>query len=1076
MHTGSGLPYMCGRGCRSKISAKVDPPSTPSLFPQHGQSLMAMLITTKSIVSSSPSSASWALSDPLVSALVPALARPIRARPSPARGCLGQRRHASSNVAAPCTGTAEQHAHLPLGLRNRNDNRPGTPARRERLRHGRLQPEDHWWHSPAPSSSTARATVQRHAALLSDLYTALDTQEPDKIFPAYIEVLRASQSSSSTLHSGTDGRAGPPLLAPHETRMVLRALMSDSPRMRTGMLRLITVIEQVKRSRAAAAATLAERMTTASTKGAEATNVTSAAEEAAWDEVLGPVEWNALISFIGRCMRTAGPGEVEEAMSLMAGMEAASKAKEGARKRAPGESGHTLAHGRAISAKRKAANRAAEKAARAGRAQAKEELQALDERQEVRSETTPYQELERQLAEAQKRPTKTARSRSPFPDQTTFNTLLDIISRSVPYRDSFAQTQNSTSDENSVPLLSDVALGLDHGMGMGMETDSHSGATARQLFYRLWERMVSSSHMEPDAAAWTSLIGLESRLGNWENVRKAVRDMDRECGLTIPALNAVLWAAARRQRENAQTVLEDVRAVYAQARGNLMRIERERRRRAHSTRWKAGDLDNDRERWDQSVPLEWPDRDYEYGAEDRSAKRGSHPPAVSKSRSGRAASPETQTQTQILRLLGIPHLPAHLIPDDITYALLIRTLAWSGDLAGALGVLQDMVSTPPLSIARVPQSPSLETGELETEMELAGTEGNEEPLSPTLAIYDSLFRGFARHAVPARLISLDPQDPSASTWTLDLHPPAHPSAYAEEREPHDREQDRDQDQDRDPSPWNVYALTELLEGFLKLRPSLPPGLSLSASTSASSTSSQSGPSPISNPATLRSTAKPHSARSQHQKANTNANANANAKNKTDEHGVLLARTAVSVLSNPARPPVASPTSASVFGPAAFLPGLSSGAAFPSFPPSSTAPTPTPTRLSRSIRQSTRAPTSRQLFFLVTALRRVSGDEPVWVLAQWERVREVFGDGRSLLPVPRRRDGSETDPDLEMEEGREEEGEDEDEERHASPLAPTQTNAEHKPNAHGWTGWRLDNRMDRLLAHLRDRVGQAGGEE
>ncbi len=142
----------------------------------------------------------------------------------------------------------------------------------------------------------------------------------------------------------------------------------------------------------------------------------------------------------------------------------------------------------------------------------------------------------------------------------------------------------------------------------------------------------------------------------------------------------------------------------------------------------------------------------------------------------------TAAQQHLLNNLGIMRLPTSVIPDATTYYLVIKRLAWQGDLHGAIAVLEDMVHTP------------LDAGRVEADAD--ATDGP--TFMPNVTIYDALFRGFARHGCPARSYELDTENPSQSTWYGDLD-----TDYAEEPD--------------FSSEWHVYAFCEVFEAFLKLR-------------------------------------------------------------------------------------------------------------------------------------------------------------------------------------------------------------------------------------------------------------------
>lgn len=132
----------------------------------------------------------------------------------------------------------------------------------------------------------------------------------------------------------------------------------------------------------------------------------------------------------------------------------------------------------------------------------------------------------------------------------------------------------------------------------------------------------------------------------------------------------------------------------------------------------------------------------------------SHPPVTAAAASATAAAESALSLGQVL---GIDALPRTIVPDRATYALVVRGLAEAGDLDGALHVMHDMVVTP--------EHP------------------DDLGMKPTMDIYHTLFQGFAHFGVGAQYRT------ATQTWSVS-----------------------------DTSPWNIHALEQLLEGYLRLEP------------------------------------------------------------------------------------------------------------------------------------------------------------------------------------------------------------------------------------------------------------------
>ncbi|KDN53112.1 hypothetical protein K437DRAFT_116514 [Tilletiaria anomala UBC 951] len=250
-------------------------------------------------------------------------------------------------------------------------------------------------------------------------------------------------------------------------------------------------------------------------------------------------------------------------------------------------------------------------------------------------------------------------------------------------------------------------------------------------------------------------------------------------------------------------------------------------------------------------------------------------------------------QRQLRGMLGIAKLPLHVIPNAETYALLVKSLSWHGDLQGAIGIIEDMVQTPinsgyhrrRVAHADVPKARDDSQPQEDfftSQPDANRSEENEETFLPGLDIYDSLFRGFARHSVPGRLDYLNEHSLSHSRWQID---------------------------DSTPSDWNVNSFGDIFESFLQLRPRHSPRRAGWVDPYSSGTASQ-----------------------------------------IDDGGQLTSCSSA---------PVAVSAVPALYKPR------------------------------KAVDIDTLAPSTNQFFWLLTALRRVSGDHARWTLLQWSRAWTKF---------------------------------------------------------------------------------------
>ena len=439
----------------------------------------------------------------------------------------------------------------------------------------------------------------------------------------------------------------------------------------------------------------------------------------------------------------------------------------------------------------------------------------------------------------------------PGSDKDSFDVLEDLLADWVP---------QSWSIEKALAGISGLWKDL---MRKGEKPSSAAYATL--IIFALRSRTIGGIPIIVEAAVrdgQADTFFFNTILANLSSVRPKTRD-------------GPFWRAAFRSTQHQKgkfTALDDPReeaslvvAIYEAMRDNLITAERQ-------------DLQDLRSR-DVSTRPRTRYSDYD---DPLAALAATHEPDVSFARSAPAAPRRrTPAQQQLHRILGIDALPFDVIPNARTYAQTVKALSWHGGLNAAISVMEDMISTP-LDAGRHLKRMTLEQrseDEFFTSQKDSNSKqmGAETTFLPTIDIYDSLFRAFARHSVPARIEFLNEVVPSASRWTA--------------------EQDDAEDLE---SPWNVKSFCEVLEAFLKVLPRMRP----------------------------------------------------KRKGWIDPYQDASARPS-SIASQSQRPTAA------------------------------------PRRDTWEMSEMSVAPSPDQFFWLLTAMRRVSGDHARWVLLQWERVWRKF---------------------------------------------------------------------------------------
>jgi hypothetical protein len=414
-----------------------------------------------------------------------------------------------------------------------------------------------------------------------------------------------------------------------------------------------------------------------------------------------------------------------------------------------------------------------------------------------------------------------------------------------------------------------------------------------RLFKRVWIQLCQLA--KPDAISFGIALLLESKLAPWrgmlsgsddlfEPLRQVVHRLLKKKMLDTSHINQLMWATLRYDPAVHQPFdlpgdvkwpnIDDCVEMYQEMRGNAVRVE-----------------------------MEWERR--QSGEPERTM--------------GSASTPNTLLQ----RLKG---LPIPVLPDQITYELLIRGFAWHGDLQRAASTLNEMTQS---CVDTQDRLDKLRRDKVDNK--------EEEPPSllytATSATYDSFFRGFARHATPYTLVHFDPSEPRASEW----------KAIEGEKEHND---------------WSIEALKGIFEEYLNI-----------------------------DPEKCRMALKGY-------------RRSAPVRKKTWQFEDEVDQDDWYMVLDDSMMQLWDSIISLEYPEAGYL---------------KTSPAPTP----------------RQLFFVLTALRRASNDNAMWVLSQWQRVVDKFG--------------------------------------HSMQLRHGQKHGSDNVNAEGWTGWKVDDRLVRILEHLRSKL-------
>ncbi|EPQ27619.1 uncharacterized protein PFL1_04757 [Pseudozyma flocculosa PF-1] len=884
-----------------------------------------------------------------------------------------RKRHADRYAPGSSAGPQHQKQQQPRREQQQPRRRPQrTPNRalfrldpvKPLLQHSSLDGFNQGTSTSYDRRDAADAVASRSRAI-TQLHTALEYGDAGAVFQAYIRVPK-DRSVPDHGRGGLEAGSIRSSLTVAETQMVLRRLVSDTPRLQEGLLRLVTVVEEIRRRRRLALL-LSQR---AEQEGRRDELVRCATEAQEWDRLLDASTMNAMISYTGRCVRAAGPEEVDEALTLLldAGADVANTSM------APTQ------HGSA---------------------------QDLRQRRDAGTDRLRQAVIGPRLRSFLER--QRTMQRQPSPDRTTYNTILDIVSRSVHRHraknqgeadqgyDRADEDDRATSLEGAAAEQDGSASQLASNMqrlGVDADRGDYTVETAVKIFHALLDRMRHVSRLSPDRVTYNIILNMHSRLGRWDAVAETVQSMLDDDLLEVADVNAVVWRWAISARGPAQRGDRAKAAgrVYHAMRGNLLEFERRR------SRLQAGHSEEVGTAAATSSRAEGKGEDTDL------------PPLQVSYRDGSAPKPAARWSTApdepidaLARILSLERLPEHIVPSSITYAILIKLQTFAGDFGAALSTFRDMISTPEVEVRR----------DADGRVRIHDAPGPDRYHRATPDIFSSFFRGYAKHGRPMRLVYLDEQDPLRSEW-----------------EPYEDDASSLQ------SGWNVKTFGEIFEAFLRIKPlpqrSQEPGFSFSVR-------------PV---------------KIERQGAERGSRASELLEASTLPDGTLGDSTEAAALRSTAESILGSGESAMLPTSLTQAPLSSSGQV---------------EAAGRAVRgqdwvKARRAPTTHELFFLLTAIRRVSGDDAAWSLAMWQKVEDKFGpaprDQATAEEVEQRQRQRQQHDDGVLRDGDfERRGHDDD---HAADSATYD-------NREGWTGFKKDSRLRWILQYLGERGRGASHE-
>ncbi|WFC97451.1 hypothetical protein MYAM1_000165 [Malassezia yamatoensis] len=242
---------------------------------------------------------------------------------------------------------------------------------------------------------------------------------------------------------------------------------------------------------------------------------------------------------------------------------------------------------------------------------------------------------------------------------------------------------------------------------------------AQALFFQIWQTLQHEG--KPTPISWAIRVFFLVKTGQITSAQEALRESIRENNCSATAITTLLDAYAQNHRADPK-MPEQLASIYTLLRSNTTLDEHPRP--GHSE-------------------------------EDNSALR---------------------------LILGLEQIPANIVPERGTYAVLIRCFTQADDLNRALQVLHDMVMAPnPASV----RGQEIER-DSDQNQQYVNAQGS--GMAPSADIYHSFFLAFARRGTPA---SVKTRGDSALAWEWSI---------------------------KTNNSWNVTALAQLFEGYLRVHP------------------------------------------------------------------------------------------------------------------------------------------------------------------------------------------------------------------------------------------------------------------
>jgi hypothetical protein len=354
--------------------------------------------------------------------------------------------------------------------------------------------------------------------------------------------------------------------------------------------------------------------------------------------------------------------------------------------------------------------------------------------------------------------------------QTELNQLLNFVARFMPTpaegekKDRFLEMAIAPSDLR-LQILDRSAVIKKTPPNLERLLDDYKEQTyllpqdVVRVFETVWSRLCYLH--QPDAVSYGTALLLESKLAPWRGLslgstdlfdplRKVSIKLQKRKLLETSHVNQLMWATLRYDPIFQDSLdvtfdaqwpkIEDCMQLYQEMRGNAVQVEMEWERRQNGELKKL------------FGPNQWPNH---------------------------VAPPNALLQRE-------KGLPIDILPDQITYELLIRGLTWRGDLRRAASLFDEMTQSDVGTHQRLKKLKRDKIDSKEVEPPSQFYHG-------TFSTYDSFFRGFAKHSIPCNIVYFDPKEPNSTQF----------EAIQGEEEQND---------------WNMQSLMDLLDAYLRLDP------------------------------------------------------------------------------------------------------------------------------------------------------------------------------------------------------------------------------------------------------------------